>query len=102
VHEEAAARQQAASALRQIKDGIQLSSRKIASGQSSYLLDEGFLPTYPVGLYIDGKLISTLTASTSGYVTYMINPQLLGLAAGHHVLQLTSMLVTASTSFTSG
>jgi subtilase family serine protease len=102
VHQEAAARQQAASALRQIEDGIQLSSRKIASGQSSYLLDEGFLPTYPVGLSIDGKLITTLTASTSGYVTYMINPQQLGLAAGHHVLQLTSMLVTATTSFTSG
>jgi subtilase family serine protease len=102
MHQEAAARQQAVSSLRQIEDGIQLSSTKIGSGKSSYLLDQGFLPTYPVQLSIDGNLITTLTATTSGYVTYMINPQQLGLAAGHHVLQLTSMLVTATASFTSG
>jgi subtilase family serine protease len=102
LHQEAAARQQAAKALAQITGGIQLSSTKIGPGQSSYLLDQGFLPTYPVGLWIDGKLITTLTASDSGYVTYMINPQQLGLAAGHHVLQLTSLLVTATANFTSG
>jgi subtilase family serine protease len=101
LHQEAAARQQAASSLRQIEDGIQLSSTKIGAGKSSYLLDQGLLPTYPVQLSIDGKLITTLTATDSGYVTYMINPQQLGLAAGQHTLQLTSMLVTATASFTS-
>ena len=100
-HEETAARRQASQQLRQIETSIQLSPTTIGSGQTAYLQDQGFLPTYPVGLYIDGQPITTLTASTSGYVTYVLNPQKLGLTAGQHTLQLRSMLFTSSVTFSS-
>jgi subtilase family serine protease len=100
-HEEAQARHQAAAQLSQISHGAVL-SRTSAVDNSVYLLDQGFLPGYPVQLSIDGKQIATLTASTSGYVTYMIDPVTLKLAAGSHTVQLSSMLVTATATFTTG
>jgi subtilase family serine protease len=99
--DEALARSQALGQLEQIEHGIQLSSTTTVN-HAVYLLDQGFLPGHPVALYIDGKQAATLTASTSGYVTYMINPGKLGLAPGNHSVQLRSMLVTASASFTTG
>jgi hypothetical protein len=101
VHGEAAARHQAQAQLDQLEHGIQLSGGN-AVGGSLYLLDQGFLPGHPVGLSIDGKLITTLTASNSGYVTYMIDPRMLRLRPGHHVVQLSSMLVTATAGFSTG
>jgi hypothetical protein len=101
LHGEAAARHQAQAQLDQLEHGIQLSGGN-AVGGSLYLLDQGFLPGHPVGLSIDGTLITTLTASDSGYVTYMIDPQLLRLRPGHHVVQLSSMLVTATAGFSTG
>jgi subtilase family serine protease len=98
--EESLARHEAAAQLSQITHGIQLSATD-AVDSSIYLLDQGFLPGYPVGLYIDGKLISTLTASTAGYVTYMIDPSTLKLATGTHTVTLKSMLVTATATFNS-
>ena len=95
------ARHEAAAKLIQIENSIQLSPTDIPASHSAYLLDTGFLPGHPVGLYIDNQLITTLTATTSGYVTYMVNPSKLKLAAGSHVLQLKSMLVTATRAFTS-
>ena len=44
------------------------------------MLEPGFLPGHPVVLTIDNIQIATLTASTSGYVTRMIDPAKLGLA----------------------
>jgi hypothetical protein len=101
LHGEAAARRQAQDQLNQLEHGIELSGGN-AVGGSLYLLDQGFLPGHPVGLSIDGKLVTTLTASPSGYVTYMIDPQTLGLHPGHHVVQLSSMLLTATAAFSTG
>jgi subtilase family serine protease len=101
LHGEAAARHQAQAQLDRLEHGIQLSGGT-AVGGSLYLLDQGFLPGHPVGLSIDGKLITTLTATDSGYVTYMIDPHLLRLRPGHHVVQLSSMLVTATAGFSTG
>jgi subtilase family serine protease len=100
--QEAAARQQAAAQLSRITRGIQLSPGVIPAGHQAYLLDQGFLPGHPVGLYIDNVLIRTLTASTSGYVTATVSPSALKLAPGRHVLQLRSMLFTATKAFVSG
>jgi hypothetical protein len=50
---------------------------------------------------IDGRAITTITASNLGTVTYMIDPSLLGLAAGPHVVRLGSMLITMSGAFSS-
>jgi hypothetical protein len=99
--QEHSARRQASAQLNRIEHGIQLSPADIPAGDAGYLLDTGFLPGHPVGLYIDNILIATLTASTSGYVTYMISPSQLKLAPGSHVLQLRSMLFTATKTFTS-
>ena len=101
-NQEAAARHQAAAQLSGIEHSIQLSPGVIPAGHEAYLLDQGFLPGHPVGLYIDNVLIRTLTASTSGYVTDTISPSKLKLTPGKHALQLRSMLFTASTSFVSG
>ena len=101
-NQEASARHQAAAQLSSIEHSIQLSPGVIPAGHEAYLLDQGFLPGHPVGLYIDNVLIRTLTASTSGYVTDTISPSRLGLFAGKHVLQLRSMLFTATRTFTSG
>jgi subtilase family serine protease len=95
------ARRQASAQLNQIEHGIQLSPADIPAGQAAYMLDTGFLPGHPVGLYVDNILIATLTASTSGYVSYMISPSQLKLAPGSHLLQLRSMLFTATKTFTS-
>ena len=100
--QESSARRQAATGLSRIEHGIRLSPGVIPAGHAAYLLDQGFLPGHPVGLYIDNVLIRTLTASTSGYVTDTISPSRLKLPAGKHVLQLRSMLVTATRTFTSG
>jgi subtilase family serine protease len=99
--EESQARRQAAAQLARIAHGIVL-SRTSAVGNSVYLLDQGFLPGYPVQLSIDGKKAATLTASRLGYVTYMIDPGTLKLAAGKHTVRLTSMLIAATTTFTTG
>ena len=100
--QESSARHQAAAELSRIEHGIQLSPGVIPAGHAAYLLDQGFLPGHPVGLYIDNVLIRTLTASTSGYVTDTISPSRLKLPAGKHVLQLRSMLFTATRTFVSG
>ena len=76
-------------------------SVSIRTGGTSYLLAAGFLPGHPVRMSIDGRVITTLTASNLGTITYMIDPSLLGLTAGRHVLQLASMLVTMAKAFNS-
>jgi hypothetical protein len=101
-NQESSARHEAAAQLSRIERSIQLSPGVIPAGHEAYLLDQGFLPGHPVGLYIDNVLIRTLTASTSGYVTATIAPSKLKLPPGNHVLQLRSMLFTATKTFVSG
>lgn len=59
----------------------------------------GFLPGHPVQLAIDGDPVTTLTASDQGTVSYTLDPATLGLARGHHVLTVQSMLITTTASF---
>jgi len=100
--QEAAARHQAAAALAALETHtIRLTPASIAKGGSSYLFAPGFLPGHPVPMYIDGQKVATLTAGDLGTVTYMIDPGLLKLAPGRHTVQLRSMLLTATASFTS-
>jgi hypothetical protein len=53
------------------------------------------------GTLIDGRAVATLTATDLGTVTYMVDPGLLNLAAGRHVVQLNSVLVTMTSAFSS-
>jgi subtilase family serine protease len=61
----------------------------------------GFLPRHPVRLAVDGTVITTLTASDTGSVSYTLDPAALGLSHGHHVLTLQGMLITTTASFRS-
>jgi len=100
--QESSARHQAAAQLSRIEHGIQLFPGVIPAGHPAYLFDQGFLPGHPVRLYVDNVLIRTLTASAFGYVTGTIIPSNLKLSPGKHVLRLSSMLFTATKTFTSG
>jgi hypothetical protein len=61
----------------------------------------GFLPRHPVKLAVDGTVITTLTASDQGTVSYTLNPAALDLSYGHHVLMLQGMLITTTADFRS-
>jgi subtilase family serine protease len=99
--EEFGSRAQAAFELSQLEHSIKLSSQNIVPGGTSTVTDGGFLPGHPVKLMIDGNLVTTLTASSAGTVSYPLSPSALGLSAGHHVLTLQSMLITTTAIFTS-
>jgi subtilase family serine protease len=92
-------RRQAADALSALQHSIQLTSTDVRPGGSTYVLASGFLPQHPVTLAIDGHTVATLTANTLGSVTYLADPALLGLSAGHHTLTLASMLLTKTAGF---
>ncbi len=96
-----AARQQAARNLGQLEHSTRLSAGDIPAGGTSLVSGTGFLPRHPVKLAIDGKAVTTLTATDQGTVSYTVNPASLGLTAGHHVLTLQSMLITTTAAFSS-
>jgi len=53
-----------------------------------------------VDFAIDGHAVATLTANALGAVTYMIDPSLLKLAPGPHMITLKGMLLTETATFT--
>jgi subtilase family serine protease len=100
-NQEQAARAQALAALTGLRHGIRLSATHIGPGGSSYLLASSFLPGHPVNFAIDGHAVATLTANALGDVSYMIDPSLLKLSPGQHMVSLSGMLLTETASFTS-
>jgi subtilase family serine protease len=78
---EAGARQQAAADLRRLEHGIVIAGGVLRAG--------GFLPGHPVRLAVDGKTVTTLTASGDGTVRYRLR-----LGPGQHQITLSSMLLT--------
>ena len=95
------ARQQAARQLSRLEHSTRLSPGNIPAGGTSSVSGSGFLPRHPVKLAVDGTVVTTLTASDQGTVSYTLNPAALGLAAGHHVLTLQGMLITTTAGFSS-
>src|SRR5262249_14179771 len=95
------ARQQAARELGQLERNVSLSSSNIPHGAASPVSSGGFLPGPPVQPAIDGNPVATLTADDNGAVSYTLDPAALGLAHGHHVLTLQSMLITTTATFES-
>jgi subtilase family serine protease len=100
--QESAARQEASQELSQLEHGITLTVQDIPPGGISLMSGGGFLPGHPVGIAIDGNVITTLTASNLGTIGYILDPAEIGLAAGDHVLSLQSMLITTTADFSSG
>ena len=100
-HQEAAARNQARAQLNALETrSIRLTPGTIAKGGSSYLFAPGFLPGHPVTLLIDGKKVTTLVAGALGTVTDMVVPSQLKLAPGRHTVELESLVVNETASFT--
>jgi len=95
------ARQEAGRELSRLERSTRLSPGNIGAGGTSSVSGRGFLPRHPVELAVDGNAITTLTASDQGTVSYTLNPATLGLAPGHHVLTLQSMLITTTAAFSS-
>jgi subtilase family serine protease len=100
--EEAAARRSAQAQLSDLETkSISLAPRVVASGSTTYMAASGFLPEYPVTLSVDGAEVASLTASTLGDVTYMIDPKTLHLAPGSHTVTLHSLLIDETAHFIS-
>src|SRR5438046_678887 len=91
--------QQASRELGQLERNVSLSLSDIPHGGTSSVSSAGFLPGHPVQLAIDGNPVTTLTADDNGSVSYTLDPAALGLAHGHHVLTLQSMLITTTATF---
>jgi subtilase family serine protease len=100
-HQDKSVREQAQEQLTALSHDVTMSSTDVAMNGVSYLLSPGYLPQHPVKLFIDGRYITTLTATALGTVTYMIDPSLLNLKAGTHTVELTSMLINVTGSFKS-
>jgi hypothetical protein len=100
-HQDQAVRAQARGELAALQASAKPSVSHIGPGGTSYLLGPNFLPGHPVDLAIDGHTVATLTANALGDVTYMIDPSLLKLPAGHHTVSLSGMLLTETATFTS-
>jgi len=93
------ARQQASRELGQLERNVSLSLSNIPHGATSSVSGAGFLPGDPVQLAIDGDPVTALTADDNATVSYTLDPVALGLAHGHHVLTLQSMLITTTATF---
>jgi hypothetical protein len=101
-HQDRAIRAQARAALTGLRHSVRLSAGHVPAGGTCYLLASDFLPGHPVDFAIDGRTVATLTANALGAVTYMIDPSLLNLPAGHHRLTLAGMLLTETANLTTG
>jgi hypothetical protein len=93
-------REQALEQLKALEAGVHLSETLVPEDGSSYLFAQNFLPGHPIGLYVDGTLVTTLTANPLGAVTYMIDPAMIGLSAGTHTVALKSMLLDEKATLT--
>jgi hypothetical protein len=100
--QDAAVRAEATTALVRLEHhDEQLSRLHVGLGGVTVLTAQGFLPEYPVSLYIDGRKIIGLHADRHGSVSYRIRPSALGLRPGRHVVDVVSMLITTTNAFRS-
>jgi hypothetical protein len=100
-HEESAARAQARADLARLGKALTVTPASITRGATARLVATGFLPGHPVRIYVDGRYVATRQAGRAGVVSYVLSPSRLGLAAGRHVVTLTSMLLTERRGFVS-
>jgi hypothetical protein len=99
--QDASVRAQARAALVRLGHHEQLSRPRAGPRATTLLTAQGFLPQHPVTMYIDGHKITTLYADSHGSVSYLIKLSALGLRPGRHVVDLVSMLITATNAFRS-
>jgi subtilase family serine protease len=93
------ARFEASRDLLALERNVSLSAQAIPAGGTSTVSEGGFIPGHPVKVTIDGAVVTTLTASDTGTISYLLDPAALGLRPGQHVLTLQSMLITPTATF---
>ncbi len=92
---------EAAFALDRLRDTLALTpSSRVATAAPLDVTSTGFLPDHPVTISVDGTALATVTADTSGNITYAFTPAGKNIAAGRHTLTVTSMLLDQSRTFT--
>jgi hypothetical protein len=93
--------QQAANALRALENTLSITpSHRLGSTATLDVTSTGFLPDHPVTIEVDGTVLTTVTADTSGNFSYAFTAASKGLAVGPHTLKVISMLLQQSTTFT--
>lgn len=92
---------QAVTALRPFHTTLALTpSATVASSAPLDVTSQGFLPGHPVTISVDGTTLATVTADTSGNITYAFRPSDAGLSTGSHTLTVQSMLLDQTRTFT--
>jgi subtilase family serine protease len=101
-NEDSATRRTARQQLSALESSIALSSSSVPKTKTKTinLSAEHFLPGHPIKVLIDDKSVKTLTASSLGAVSYVISPSALHLSEGSHKVELESMLLDETSSFT--
>ena len=74
-------------------------SSTVAAANPIDIMSSGFLPDHPVMISVDGAPMTTVTADTSGNITFAFIPAVKGFAVGRHTVSITSMLLDQSRTF---
>ncbi len=92
--------QEAVDALAPFQQTLELApSSTVAPTAPLDITSQGFLPDHPVTLSVDGTALATVTADTSGNITYAFRPQDKQLAPGQHTLTVHSLLLDQTATF---
>jgi hypothetical protein len=90
----------AAAQLRVLERRIALTpSDRIGLSDPLEVMSGGFLPDHPVGVWVDGRRLSTVVADASGDINVAFVPSVVKLRAGRHTVTLVSMLIDKSAGF---
>ena len=93
--------QQAANALRALEATLAITpSSTLGPSTTVDIASTGFLPGHPVTITVDGAMLATVTADTSGNINYAFTATSKALATGPHTLTVGSLLLTQSAGFT--
>ncbi len=91
----------ASKALTAMEDTLSITpSHTLSSTATLLVTSTGFLPGHPVTISVDGTALTTVTADTSGNITYSFTAAKAGIAAGDHQISIHSMLLDQSTEVT--
>ncbi|TCO60659.1 hypothetical protein [Actinocrispum wychmicini] len=92
---------EAADQLADLRDTLSLTpSTRVTPTSLLSITSSGFLPGHPVKISIDGTVLTTITADTSGNIAYGFTPASKTIGAGQHTVSIDSMLLTQSKRFT--
>jgi len=91
----------AARQLAQLQSTLSLTpSTRVTPTSTVDVTSTGFLPDHPVAISLDGASLATVTADTSGNISYSFRAADKNIPAGKHKLSISSLLLQQSRTFT--